>query len=131
MNCIRCIKNYSTKGNRCESTIEFNRVESVSETCQTREHVDIGGFAEISGCLHKLQGSERQVCLLALLWMRLHFFMRTLISFILGTCSKVGTPLEEDLLNWAHHSSPTSVPDVVFQASAGNEVNSILEMFPC
>lgn len=97
MNCIRCRKKYSTKSDRCESTIELNRVESVGETCQTSQDADIGGFAEISGCLHKLKGSERQV----------------------------GTPLEEDLLNWAHHSSHTSVPDVVFQASAGNEVTFV------
>lgn len=97
MNCIRCRKNSSTKSDRCENTIEFSRVESVSETCQTSQDADIGGFAEISGCLHKLKGSERQV----------------------------GTPLEEDLLNWAHHSSHTSVPDVVLQASAGNEVTFV------
>jgi len=134
MNCIRCRKKYSTKSDRCESTVELNRVESVGETCQTSQDADIGGFAEISGCLHKLKGSERQVCFLAFIWMWDdwdHIFIWTLISIIPGTCFKVGTPLEEDLLNWAHHSSHTSVPDVVFQASAGNEVNSILEMLPC
>lgn len=35
----------------------------------------------------------------------------------------MGSPTEEDLLNWAHHSSPTSVPDVLFQAAAGDEVS--------
>lgn len=40
------------------------------------------------------------------------------IYFIL----KVGTPKEEDLANWGHHLSTTSVPDSVLQASAGDEV---------
>lgn len=35
---------------------------------------------------------------------------------------QVGTPLEEDLSNWGHHFFPTSVPDAILQASAGEEV---------
>lgn len=35
---------------------------------------------------------------------------------------QVGTPLEEDLGSWGHHFNPTSVPDAILQASAGNEV---------
>lgn len=35
---------------------------------------------------------------------------------------QLGTPLEEDLASWGHHSSPASVPDAILQASAGNEV---------
>lgn len=37
----------------------------------------------------------------------------------------MGSPSEEDLLNWAHHSSPISVPDVLFQAAAGDEVTFV------
>lgn len=44
--------------------------------------------------------------------------MMLFIYFIL----KVGTPKEEDLANWGHHLSTTSVPDSVLQASAGDEV---------
>ena len=35
---------------------------------------------------------------------------------------QVGTPLEEDLGSWGHHFFPMSVPDAIFQASAGDEV---------
>ncbi|XP_054787444.1 protein CHROMATIN REMODELING 25 [Prosopis cineraria] len=58
---------------------------------------DIGGFAKIAGCMHKLRKSEKQV----------------------------GTPLEEDLGSWGHHFFPTSVPDAILQASAGDEVTFV------
>lgn len=52
-----------------------------------------------------------------------------LVAFNLCFCNsvetfsfQVGTPLEEDLSNWGHHFSPTSVPDSILQASAGDEV---------
>lgn len=50
MNCVRC-QNHDAVGNGLESTKdEFNYKDP-----------DIGGFAEISGCLHKLKDSEKQV----------------------------------------------------------------------
>ncbi|XP_058778584.1 protein CHROMATIN REMODELING 25-like [Vicia villosa] len=61
------------------------------------ETSDIGGFAEISGCLGNLKRSEKQV----------------------------GNPLEEDLSSWGHHFSPASVPDGILQASAGDEVTFV------
>ncbi|KAI3777664.1 hypothetical protein L1987_47465 [Smallanthus sonchifolius] len=61
------------------------------------EEEDIGGFAGISGCLHNLKRSEKQV----------------------------GAPLEEDLVSWGHHFSPNTVPDTILQASAGNEVTFV------
>ncbi|CAI9104342.1 OLC1v1002990C1 [Oldenlandia corymbosa var. corymbosa] len=67
-----------------------------SPRCQSDEE-DIGGFASISGCLNKLKGSEKQV----------------------------GTPKEEDLASWGHHFLPTSVPDNILQASAGDEVSFV------
>lgn len=86
MNCVRC-QNHDAVGNGLESTKdEFNYKDP-----------DIGGFAEISGCLHKLKDSEKQV----------------------------GTPLEEDLGSWGHHFSAASVPDTIFQASAGDEVTFV------
>lgn len=43
------------------------------------------------------------------------------------SCLQVGNPLEEDLSSWGHHFFPTSVPDAILQASAGDEVwHSIL-----
>lgn len=80
MNCTRC----------------QNSGEQAVDICidEEEEEEDIGGFAGISGCLHKLKISEKQV----------------------------GTPLEEDLGSWGHHFSPNTVPDTIFQASAGNEV---------
>ncbi|KAK7283963.1 hypothetical protein RIF29_13713 [Crotalaria pallida] len=61
------------------------------------ETSDIGGFAGITGCLEKLKRSEKQI----------------------------GSPLEEDLGSWGHHFSPTSVPDAILQASAGDEVTFV------
>ncbi|KAF5757912.1 putative DNA helicase chromatin remodeling SNF2 family [Helianthus annuus] len=78
MNCTRC-------GEHTEDAI-----------CMDEEE-DIGGFAGISGCLHNLKRSEKQV----------------------------GAPLEEDLANWGHHFSPNTVPDTILQASAGDEVTFV------
>lgn len=44
---------------------------------------------------------------------------------------QVGNPLEEDLSSWGHHFFPTSVPDAILQASAGDEVcHSFLTHIP-
>ncbi|KAJ9705019.1 hypothetical protein PVL29_003185 [Vitis rotundifolia] len=95
MNCNRC-QNYDE---RPESMGEEDGVESKNECCQSYQMDcdDIGGFAGITGCLHKLKRSEKQV----------------------------GTPLEEDLGSWGHHFFSTSVPDAIFQASAGDEVTFV------
>lgn len=82
MNCTRC----EISGGQSTDT-------SIDEGSHSDEE-DIGGFAGISDCLHKLKNSEKQV----------------------------GTPLEEDLASWGHHFSPNTVPDTIFQASAGDEV---------
>lgn len=73
-------------------------VQLMSETFVSgEEKADIGGFAELAGCFHSLKDSERQV----------------------------GSPLEEDLCNWGHHALSSSVPDDIFQASAGDEVTFV------
>lgn len=58
---------------------------------------DIGGFADVAGCMHTLQSSEKQI----------------------------GAPKEENLASWGHHFSPKSVPDVIFQSAAGDEVSFV------
>ncbi|XP_078157888.1 DNA repair/recombination protein [Carex rostrata] len=58
---------------------------------------DIGGFAEISGCWHEQKRYEKQI----------------------------GTPLEEDLMSWGHHSNPSTVPDSILQSSAGDEISFV------
>nr|GEW51041.1 protein chromatin remodeling 25 [Tanacetum cinerariifolium] len=83
MNCTRC----EISGGQSADT-------SIDEGSQSDEE-DVGGFAGISGCLHNLKRSEKQV----------------------------GTPLEEDLASWGHHFSPNTVPDTIFQASAGDELS--------
>ncbi|KAL4615457.1 hypothetical protein ACB092_07G126200 [Castanea dentata] len=94
MNCIRC-QNYNEK---TESVEEGDENESANVNCQSDpETSDIGGFAKIAGCLHKLKSSEKQV----------------------------GTPLEEDLGSWGHHFFSTSVPDPILQASAVDEVTFV------
>ncbi|KAL3814221.1 hypothetical protein ACJIZ3_015489 [Penstemon smallii] len=86
--------------NRCKQgeMILDSRVESdyTNVGCQPDDE-DIGGFAGIAGCLNNLKSYEKQV----------------------------GTPKEEDLASWGHHHFPSSVPDCIFQASAGNEVSFV------
>ncbi|KAK7308778.1 hypothetical protein RJT34_05004 [Clitoria ternatea] len=89
MRCRRCHKYDGSESTDAQSTI----IDSESD----EETSDIGGFAEIAGCLQNLKRSEKQV----------------------------GTPLEEDLGSWGHHFSPTSVPDTILQASAGDEVTFV------
>ncbi|KAG5398287.1 hypothetical protein IGI04_020101 [Brassica rapa subsp. trilocularis] len=79
-----------------ENTEEGNENNLDDSACQTDQE-DIGGFANDAGCLHSLKISERQV----------------------------GTPLEEDLASWGHHSTSKSVPDMILQASAGDEVTFV------
>lgn len=60
MNCNRC-QDYDEIH---ESVGEEDGIESKSEFCEPcqTDHDDIGGFASITGCLHKLKTSEKQVC---------------------------------------------------------------------
>ncbi|XAR72893.1 DNA helicase [Bertholletia excelsa] len=95
MNCIRCQTSDAMVDNRLERADDIDGVRSINEDYQSDEE-DIGGFARISGCL-KLRSSEKQV----------------------------GNPLEEDLGSWGHHCFATSVPDAIFQASAGEEVSFV------
>ncbi|KAL6514250.1 DNA-dependent ATPase protein rad54 [Orobanche hederae] len=68
----------------------------MNESCRLDEE-DIGGFASLVGSFNSLKRHEKQV----------------------------GTPKEEDLASWAHHHFPSSVPDSIFQASAGDEVSFV------
>ncbi|KAF4374022.1 hypothetical protein F8388_007928 [Cannabis sativa] len=89
MNCIRC---------QSEDNMPETENKSMNKSRESDQDTsDIGGFAEIAGCLDKLKSSEKQV----------------------------GTPLEEDLGSWGHHFYPTTVPDAIFQASAGDEVSFV------
>ncbi|KAG6600328.1 Protein CHROMATIN REMODELING 25, partial [Cucurbita argyrosperma subsp. sororia] len=91
MNCTRC----QNCNGRPE---EMDEGPSTSRTCQSDQVTsDIGGFAQLAGCLDKLKKSEQQV----------------------------GSPLEEDLANWGHHFNSTTVPDTILQASAGDEVTFV------
>ncbi|KAL2349569.1 hypothetical protein Fmac_003569 [Flemingia macrophylla] len=56
-----------------------------------------------------------------LLRIKILYIVLTLQHFLL----QVGSPLEEDLGSWGHHFFPTSVPDGILQASAGDEVSFI------
>ncbi|XP_059653740.1 protein CHROMATIN REMODELING 25 [Cornus florida] len=96
MSCTRCQTCEIVVEDRPNNAREIDGVGSRNEGCQSDEE-DIGGFAGIAGCLHKLKSSEKQV----------------------------GSPLEEDLGSWGHHFFPASVPDVIFQASAGEEVTFV------
>ena len=41
---------------------------------------------------------------------------------------QIGSPLEEELRNWGHHSHPSTVPDVILQAAAGDEVSFSIQL---
>nr|KYP45084.1 hypothetical protein KK1_033366 [Cajanus cajan] len=85
---------------RCQTFDGLQSTEGQSTTTDSEsdgETSDIGGFAETAGCLQNLKRSEKQV----------------------------GSPLEEDLGSWGHHFFPTSVPDAILQASAGDEVTFV------
>ncbi|KAL2937016.1 Protein CHROMATIN REMODELING 25 [Bienertia sinuspersici] len=61
MNCVRCRESDSIQHGMCENTMEVNSLDPVSEDYQSGEiAADIGGFAEISGCLHLLKNSQKQ-----------------------------------------------------------------------
>ncbi|GAB2217617.1 hypothetical protein Drorol1_Dr00000817 [Drosera rotundifolia] len=93
MNCSRCRNNASLD----ESQGNIREAEQLASNRSDLGDLDIGGFAEVAGCLQRLQSSERQV----------------------------GSPLEEDLGNWGHHTTPMSVPDSALQVSAGDEVSFV------
>lgn len=96
MNCPRCSARNQLPA---EITIDISvsRDSTDGGRCSGQTIDDIGGFAEIAGCLDKLSSSEKQI----------------------------GAPLEEDLGSWGHHSLPTTVPDEILQASAGDEVTFV------
>ncbi|PQQ10890.1 protein CHROMATIN REMODELING 25 [Prunus yedoensis var. nudiflora] len=99
MNCIRC----QNSNDAHRSIAEGDANQPTNESGQSGHEIsDIGGFAEMAGCLHELKSSEKQV----------------------------GTPLEEDLSNWGHHFFPTSVPDAILQASAGEEKHNVCPFKP-
>jgi DNA repair and recombination RAD54-like protein len=74
MNCIRC-QNYNE---RPESVDEGDGNQSANISGQSdQETSDIGGFAQIAGCLNKLKSSEKQVG-------HIHSVDITASNFILG-----------------------------------------------
>ena len=60
MNCVRCGSCGGIADDGPETYGEEDGGSSVNENCQSDQE-DIGGFAGITGCLHKLKSSERQV----------------------------------------------------------------------
>ncbi|XP_027105933.1 protein CHROMATIN REMODELING 25 [Coffea arabica] len=86
--------------NRCQNyvmQVDAKLETSYGSPSSQSDEEDIGGFASVSGCLHRLKSSEKQV----------------------------GTPKEEDLANWGHHLFPQSIPDTILQSSAGDEVSFV------
>ncbi|KAG0470025.1 hypothetical protein HPP92_016725 [Vanilla planifolia] len=95
MDCTRCKENDESMETNIDNEIGS---EELHGRCQVNQLVDdIGGFAGIAGCLHKLRRSEKQI----------------------------GCPLEEDLKNWGHHSIPATVPDAILESAAGQEVSFV------
>lgn len=111
MCCNRCRQHEMTPDSSLES-------EHMNGGCQIDEE-DIGGFAGIAGCFKSLKSHEKQVSEfqnILILGSRLRSFAQKTVPL------QVGTPKEEDLASWGHHYFPSTVPDLIFQASAGDEV---------
>ncbi|KAJ8504198.1 hypothetical protein OPV22_005084 [Ensete ventricosum] len=99
MNCARCKEDGLMAVNNIVNEMEVGDSE---DSCDGKQKLnglvnDIGGFAEIAGCLQKLTSSQRQL----------------------------GTPSEEDLGSWGHHSDPATLPDLILQSAAGDEVTFV------
>nr|XP_018681955.1 PREDICTED: DNA repair and recombination protein RAD54 isoform X2 [Musa acuminata subsp. malaccensis] len=99
MNCARCKEDGLMAVNNIVNEIED---DDSGDSCDGKQKLsglvnDIGGFAEIAGCLQNLTSSQRQL----------------------------GTPSEEDLGSWGHHSNPATVPDLILQSAAGDEVTFV------
>ncbi|XP_020089943.1 DNA repair and recombination protein RAD54 isoform X2 [Ananas comosus] len=94
MKCTRCERENLTVTDDMD---DLSEIIGDKDSITGGHHNDVGGFAEITGCLHKLKNSEKQV----------------------------GTPSEEDLVSWGHHFDPSSVPDAILQSSAGDEVTFV------
>lgn len=60
MNCVRCGSCGAMTDVLPDSYGEHDGGSSVNEDCHSDQE-DIGGFAGITGCLHKLKSSEKQV----------------------------------------------------------------------
>ncbi|KAG1342243.1 putative DNA repair and recombination protein RAD54 [Cocos nucifera] len=99
MNCTRCktdnLMSVDSDANEIEPSDDTYSTDKGNQANQVDD--DIGRFAEIAGCLHKLKSSEKQL----------------------------GAPSEEDLGSWGHHSDPMTVPDAILQSSAGDEITFV------
>ncbi|CAM6077058.1 unnamed protein product [Sphagnum tenellum] len=91
---IRSDTHDSLNCKRCE-TSNLSGSENTSTDCEVNDTEDIGQFAKVAGCLDRLMPWQKQV----------------------------GTPSEEDLSNWAHHTDAAAIPDAIFQAAAGTQVS--------
>ncbi|KAJ7514819.1 hypothetical protein O6H91_23G060700 [Diphasiastrum complanatum] len=103
LGCKRCKKNKDEElevldsGSDSDGEFECKGTATHPSKTEVNELSDIGRFSEVAGCLTKQHSWEKQV----------------------------GTPTEEDLRNWAHHASPSTVPDTILQLAAGDEVSFV------
>lgn len=85
MNCVRCGSCGRMAGDMPETYREQHAGSSVHEDCQSDQD-DIGGFAGITGCLHKLKSSEKQVSQVdnwkTILYTGIHFDFLLLMSHL-------------------------------------------------
>ncbi|XP_062221914.1 DNA repair and recombination protein RAD54 [Phragmites australis] len=95
LKCSRCNKDANSLFDG--NGFDLAATEHKASISGAQDYIDIGGFGEISGCLQKMNSSHHQI----------------------------GRPSEEDLGSWGHHSGPSTVPDVILQSSAGEEVSFV------
>ncbi|EEC74047.1 hypothetical protein OsI_09041 [Oryza sativa Indica Group] len=95
LKCNRCNKD----GCMVLDGSKFDSAATEHEASNSGEnsYIDIGGFGAISGCVQKMNSSNQQI----------------------------GSPSEEDLGSWGHHSDPSTVPDTILQCSSGDEVSFV------
>jgi len=133
MNCARCQRTAQMFENEIDNMYEVSngRDSTIGGSLCSEKAEDIGGFAELAGCLHRLKSSEKQVGYCCFLH-KCRIYPTVIVIFaICHIYFQIGTPLEEDLGSWGHHFVPTTIPDAILQASAGDEVlyHIILFMF--
>lgn len=81
---------------RCNCDGDVDSEDTTTTPDNSADNVeDIGEFAKVAGCLGKLKPWERQI----------------------------GTPAEEDLVSWAHHSDSSTIPDVILRAASSGQVS--------
>lgn len=51
-----------------------------------------------------------------------NYFSKSFVTVAIELLAQIGTPAEEDLVSWAHHSDSSTIPDVILRAASSGQV---------